>query len=128
MTGVRRPLAALKRPRGVTLTIAFLNLAYPAALFLLLRPILVLHHGTIGNLPSIIERGAVAAVFAAATLTLVTGLERVGLALTCFGVALNVALIVWFWVRSGVVFNLEVAGWLVVDAMLVLLLLLARTE
>ena len=35
MTGVRRPLAALKRPRGVTLTIAFLNLAYPAALFLL---------------------------------------------------------------------------------------------
>lgn len=119
---------ALKPPRGVTWTIAFLNLAYPAALFLLLRPMLIRHHGTIGNLPSVIERGAVAAVFLAATVSLVTGVERVGLALTSFGVALSVALILWFWVQAGVVFTLEIAGWLVVDAVLVLLLLVARKE
>lgn len=119
---------AMKAPRGVTWAIALLNLAFPAALFLLLRPILVLHHGTIGNLQSIIERGAVATVFVVATAALLIRMERVGLTLTVIGVVLNVGLILWFWLQSGVVLTLEVAGWLVIDALIVLLLLVARKE
>ena len=101
--------------------LAVLNLAFPAALIWLMGPTLY-GNGTIGNWPSIIKRGIVAFIFLAAAILLVTRHVPNGIRLTVLGLVLNVLLILSFWSHSGILFTLEISGWLTVDTIIVLML------
>ena len=108
-------------------TLAVANLATPAAFLFLLRPVLE-GHAKIGNRPATWARGGLAITFLAAMIVLATGRNVLGRRVSCCAVGLNLCLILWFWTDSGVVFTIEIVGWLFVDALILLLVVLTDEQ
>jgi hypothetical protein len=65
-------------------------------------------------------------IFLAAAILLVARHVPTGIRLTVLGLVLNLLLILFFWSHSGILFTLEISGWLAVDAIIALTLVCLR--
>lgn len=102
--------------------LALLSLGIPAGFALLLLP-LVRGTASACNVPALVERAVVVLVFVAASILLAIGRSRVGGLVALGGVLLSVVVVATWWVSAGrIVFTLELAGWVVVDACILALL------
>jgi hypothetical protein len=97
----------------------------PAALGVLLLPVLR-GSGSVCNVLGMVERGIVAAVFLAGAVLLAMGRSRRGSLALAAGVTLNVLLVLMWWLLAGhVTVTVEIVGWAVLDALIVVLLVLS---
>jgi len=107
-------------------SLATLNLATPAALVYLLIPV-IFRHASSCNFPALLARGAVSACFFVAAIALASNRVPLGRTLTGCALLLSLGMMVLFWALDRQLsFNIENEGWLVVDAITLVCLLLPR--
>jgi hypothetical protein len=97
------------------------GLISPILFVLLLRPVLE-HHANVCSAPSVVARALIALTFLVAAGLVIIGIERVGIQLMLAAVALNVAMILWFFVASRFRLTPELMGWAYQDCLAVLLI------